>query len=192
MGSELASGLLGALVGGLFTLWGTLIEGRRQKRALEEEARSKQRSVLIGIRTEIITLIDLYKSRMSDSIDNYDGREPFSNIFPLSQNYFSFYDTNSLALASINEEALKSIVMFYGSAKGLVDTYKMNNDVVDELSKLQTIFHETTMDIHKFNWEETYRIAIDYGNSLKDIHNEVMSRVKICLENIEREILILS
>ncbi|EKZ2441578.1 hypothetical protein ACU63X_01740 [Klebsiella aerogenes] len=191
MGSELASGLLGALVGGLFTLLGTLIEGRRQKRALEEEARSKQRSVLIGIRTEIITLIDLYKSRMSDSIDNYDGSEPFSNIFPLSQNYFSFYDTNSLSLASINEEALKSIVMFYGSAKGLVDTYKMNNDVVDELSKLQTIFHETNMDIHKFNWEQTYHIAIDYGKSLKDIHNEVMSRVQVCLENIESEVIAL-
>lgn len=48
MGSELISGLVGALIGGLFTLWGTLIDGRRQDRASVNEAKDKQKSVLIG------------------------------------------------------------------------------------------------------------------------------------------------
>ncbi|HDQ5283632.1 TPA: hypothetical protein QA377_002048, partial [Raoultella ornithinolytica] len=77
MSSELASGLLGALIGGLFTLWGTLIDGRRQERASENDAKYKQKSVLIGIKAEIETLLEIYKARIYDSLEEYEGGKPF-------------------------------------------------------------------------------------------------------------------
>ncbi|APL45968.1 hypothetical protein QU507_002014 [Escherichia coli] len=184
MGSELISGLVGALIGGLFTLWGTLIDGRRQDRASVNEAKDKQKSVLIGIKAEVETLLELYKARIYDSLENYEGGKPFESIFPLTQNYFSFYESNSFALTSVNEETMKAIVICYGSARSLVDTFRMNNQVLEDLAKLQTIFHETQKDIHRFNLEQTYHIATQYGEGLKQIHGEVMSRIAICLDKI--------
>lgn len=188
MSSELASGLIGALIGGFFTLWGTLIDGRRQERASDNEAKDKQKSVLIGIKAEIETLLELYKARIYDSLEGYEGGKPFDTIFPLTQNYFSFYESNSFALTSINEKTMKSIVICYGSARSLVDTFKMNNQVLDELSKLQTIYHDTQKDIHRFNLEQSYHIATMYGEGLKEIHCEVMLRITNCLESIDENL----
>lgn len=185
MSSELASGLIGALIGGLFTLWGTLIDGRRQERALDHEAKDKQKSVLVGIKAEIETLLELYKKRIYDSLEEYEGGKPFENIFPLTQNYFSFYESNSFALTSINENTMKSIVICYGSARSLVDTFRMNNQILEDLSKLQTIYHDTQKDIHRSNFEQTFHIATKYGEGLKQIHSEVMSRITLCLESID-------
>ncbi|HEI8290721.1 TPA: hypothetical protein SLE00_000306 [Citrobacter koseri] len=184
MGSELISGLFGALIGGLFTLWGTLIDGRRQERASDNEAKEKKKSVLIGIKAEVETILELYKARICDSLERYEGGKPFDSIFPLTQNYFSFYESNSFALTSVNEETMKSIVVCYGSARSLVDTFRMNNQVLEDLSKLQTIYHETQKDIHRFNLEQTYHIATMYGEGLKQIHNEVMLRISLCLDSI--------
>ncbi|WP_337088639.1 hypothetical protein [Escherichia coli] len=84
----------------------------------------------------------------------------------------------------LNEETMKAIVICYGSARSLVDTFRMNNQVLEDLAKLQTIFHETQKDIHRFNLEQTYHIATQYGEGLKQIHGEVMSRIAICLDKI--------
>ncbi|MEG2266486.1 hypothetical protein [Citrobacter gillenii] len=189
MWSELLSGLIGAFVGGFFTLCGTIIEGRRQKGILNNELVEKQRGALVGIKTEIVILMDLYKSRMSQEIDDYDGVSPFGCVFPLSQNYFSFYESNSMILTSLEECTMKSIVSFYGSARSLVDTYKMNNEAINDLFRLQTIYYETNLEIHKFNWENSHRIATEYGSELKKIHNEVMVRVEDCLIKIDQEII---
>lgn len=48
MDTELISGLVGAVIGGLFTLWGTMIEGRRQQRESDEQAKLSKLNVLIG------------------------------------------------------------------------------------------------------------------------------------------------
>lgn len=188
MSSELASGLLGALIGGLFTLWGTLIDGRRQERASENDAKYKQKSVLIGIKAEIETLLEIYKARIYESLEEYEGGKPFENIFPLTQSYFSFYENNSFALTSINEGTMKSIVICYGSARSLVDTFKMNNQVLEDLSRFQTIYHDTQKEIHRFNLEQTYHIATMYGEGLKQIHSEVMLRITLCLESISNNL----
>lgn len=43
MNNEMISGLIGAIVGGLFTLWGTLIEGKRQERNNEADSKKKRK-----------------------------------------------------------------------------------------------------------------------------------------------------
>lgn len=64
----------------------------------------------------------------------------------------------------------------------------MNNQVLDELSKLQTIYHDTQKDIHRLNLEQSYNIATMYGEGLKEIHCEVMSRITNCLESVDNNL----
>lgn len=83
---------------------------------------------------------------------------------------------------------MKSIVICYGSARSLVDTFKMNNQVLEDLSRFQTIYHDTQKEIHRFNLEQTYHIATMYGEGLKQIHSEVMLRITLCLESISNNL----
>ncbi|HHT1297713.1 TPA: hypothetical protein ACTYCO_004359, partial [Enterobacter hormaechei] len=70
MDTELISGLVGAVIGGLFTLWGTMIEGRRQQRESDEQAKLSKLNVLIGIKAEITSLNDVYSKRMVKTIES--------------------------------------------------------------------------------------------------------------------------
>lgn len=192
MEGDLVSGLVGAVIGGLFTLWGTLIDGRRQQRSNVIDAKEKKNNVLVGIRAEITSLLEIYQTRMSGAIDTYNGSEPFMQLFPITQNNFPFYESNALALCSVSESTLNSIVRFYGSARSLVDSYKMNNTVIEDLAKVQTLFFETQLDVHKINWQNTYSMATEYGKGLKAIHIEVTSRLEVCLTEIDEEIIIIN
>lgn len=102
--ASLLSGLIGAIIDGLFTLWGTVIDGRRQERNSGNDSKEKRRNVLIGVKTEIITILEVYQSRIAKNLGEYNGRGPFNLIFPITQNNFSFYETNAFYLTSVKEE----------------------------------------------------------------------------------------
>ncbi|TCV91719.1 hypothetical protein [Biostraticola tofi] len=188
MGSEFTSGLIGAIIGGLFTLWGTVIDGRRQERNYENDSKEKRRNVLIGVKTEIITILEVYQSRIAKHLDEYDGSGPFNLIFPITQNNFSFYESNAFYLTTVKEETLRSVVAFYSSARSLVDSFKYNNQIIENIIKKNALYNETKLDAHLSDLEDTLAIATDYGNGLKFIHNEAMEKVEVCLSSINVEL----
>lgn len=188
MGSELVSGLVGAVIGGLFTLWGTIIDGSRQERNSETESKEKRRNVLVGVKTEIITLLEVYQARVARHMEEYDGNGPLNLILPITQNNFSFYESNAFYLSSVKEDTLKSIVSFYSSARSLVDSFKYNNQIIESLIKKNTIYNETKIAAHLSDLQDVIHMATEYGIGLKSIHDEAMSRLEACLVLINSEI----
>ncbi|CBA28294.1 hypothetical protein ACMSX5_001675 [Cronobacter turicensis] len=188
MDTELISGLVGAVIGGLFTLWGTMIEGRRQQRESDEQAKLSKLNVLIGIKAEITSLNDVYSKRMVKTIESYDCTVPFDHLFPITQNNFSFYESNATELASVDEKTLKAVVGFYASARSLVDSYQMNNVLIVELKRQQTVYLETQSDVHKASFHNSWATCVGYGKGLKEIHNEVMNKITDCLGILDSNI----
>ncbi|BEB63957.1 hypothetical protein ACOH27_19325 [Escherichia coli] len=86
--SDLISAFLAALLGGCFTMIGVTTQVKQQATA----AREKRITTLLGVREEIDSLIKLYQARMTEEIEKYDRNSPFDNIFPITQNYFTFYE----------------------------------------------------------------------------------------------------
>ncbi|BEN01845.1 hypothetical protein SMETH2_19760 [Serratia marcescens] len=188
MDSNLISGLLGAVIGGLFTLWGTLIEGRRQNKSQELAALEKRKHVLVGVRSEITTLLEIYRDRVYDKIEAHQDGNVFNIIFPITQNNFIFYEQNALALSCVSEATLRETVRFYGSAKSLVDSYKMNNDALRQIEEVATIAADSKNDVHRIRYEALYQMCIEVGKGLKEIHTETMKRYATCLSLIEDEL----
>lgn len=186
--TEFWSGLGGAIVGGVFTLLGTHIEGNRQERKSIEDAKEKRLNVLIGVKAEMDCLVALYKERMEHAMNNYNGKEPFALQFPVTQNYFTFYEANSLVLSSVKETTLNEIVSLYASSRSLVDSFRGNNAVLEQLVMSRKIYEETRRPEHKFQFEQEYMIAVDYGQGLQGIHEQTMDKYKTCMAAISKEI----
>lgn len=186
--SDLITAFLAALLGGWFTMKGVTFQVRQQAKQQATAAREKRITTLLGIREEIDSLIKLYLARMAEEIEKYDRNSPFDNIFPITQNYFTFYEANSASLAEVHSETLTKIVSFYTSARSLIDSYRGNNALIERLDSTQVASDITGNKEHLAHLKRYTNLATEYGRGLMVIHEEVMLRYQQCIETINDEI----
>ncbi|ELY6273287.1 hypothetical protein P2G74_05440 [Cronobacter muytjensii] len=186
--SELITAFLAALLGGLFTMTGVIFQVKQQAKQQATTARDKRITTLMGIREEIDSLIKLYLARMAEEIEKYDRNSPFDNIFPITQNYFTFYEANSSSLAEVHRDTLSKIVAFYTSARSLIDSYRGNNALIERLDSTKVASDVTGNKEHLAHLERYTYIATNYGRGLMVIHEDVMLRYKQVIDAINGEI----
>lgn len=186
--TEFWSGLGGAVAGGLFTLGGTLIEGRRQVRQNTANAKEERINVLIGIKAELECLFSIYNSRMLEHMRAYKGDSPFLLQFPITQNYFTFYEANSLALSKVDEKSLNEIVSMYATCRSLVDSFRGNNQLIEKLIQSKRLYDSTGLAHHSEQFNIDCSIATEYGAGLKEIHLQTMGKYQTCLVAINSEV----
>ncbi|MDI3150500.1 hypothetical protein [Serratia nevei] len=186
--SGLITAFLAALLGGWFTMKGVTVQVKQQAKQQARAAREKRITTLLGIREEIDSLIKLYLARMAEEIEKYDRNSPFDNIFPITQNYFTFYEANSASLAVVNRATLSKIVAFYTSARSLIDSYRGNNALIERLDSTLVASDITGNKEHLAHLKRYTILATEYGRGLMVIHEEVMLRYKQVIEAINGEI----
>ncbi|ELQ6036699.1 hypothetical protein R2226_000811 [Cronobacter sakazakii] len=186
--SELITSFLAALLGGFFTMRGVIFQVKQQAKQQAKAAREKRITTLMGIREEIDSLIKLYLARMAEEIEKYDRNSPFDNIFPITQNYFTFYEANSSSLAEVQRDTLSKIVAFYTSARSLIDSYRGNNALIERLDSTKIASDVTGNKEHLAHLERYTNIATNYGRGLMTIHEDVMLRYKQVIDAINDEI----
>ncbi|WGL90818.1 hypothetical protein [Serratia marcescens] len=186
--SGLITAFLAALLGGWFTMKGVTVQVKQQAKQQARAAREKHITTLLGIREEIDSLIKLYLARMAEEIEKYDRNSPFDNIFPITQNYFTFYEANSASLAEVHRETLSKIVAFYTNARSLIDSYRGNNALIERLDSTLVASDITGNKEHLAHLKRYTILATEYGRGLMVIHEEVMLSYKQVIEAINGEI----
>ena len=167
---------------------GVTTQVKQQAKQQATAAREKRITTLLGVREEIDSLIKLYKARIEEEIKQYDRNSPFDNIFPITQNYFTFYEANSASLPEVHRETLSKIVAFYTSARSLIDSYRGNNALIERLDSTQVASDITGNKEHLAHLKRYTILATEYGRGLMMIHEEVMLRYKQVIEAIDGEI----
>jgi hypothetical protein len=126
-------GLVGGLVAGACTLSAILIQHRVD---LEREE-AKEKVLICGfvqaVLAEIHTLWDAYYESAGKKIELLEKGRPFMDYYPISEDYFSVYSANSFLVGRIHDPRLrKAIVESYTKARWLIDSYRLNNDMVQK------------------------------------------------------------
>ncbi|MBW9466549.1 hypothetical protein [Enterobacter roggenkampii] len=187
--TEFWSGLGGAVVGGLFTLWGTVIEGKRERDNREQDNLSKKLNILKGIRTEIELITSLYNERMGAHISNYKPGQLLDVYFLITQNNFVFYENNAEFISELGEDVLKEIVRFYITAKSLIDTYNTNNTNLNEVKTLSLKVADNPHNHTHVNLLNAYMgIASQYAPMIVEIHNQTVESQRKAISAINGEI----
>ena len=172
------SSLISALIGGAIAGWFTM---RAVQRAHENDV-AKQMKAELGqlsgiyqaLHDEISTLWDVYTLRIGASLEALPANQPFAMYWPVSNHYFTVYEANSVFIGRIPDDELRQlIVMTYTKAKGLLDSFMMNNHMLEKLeASAQNGPHTNPQYAAGLN-----QSLVLYADALKEQHHDLKNLV---------------
>lgn len=191
--SSFITALIGAVVGGLFTLKGVDREAKITRAEAEKDSLELQLSVLKGIKGEISTVINLYNKRMRNHIDSIGPRKMLLIKFPVGDDNFTFYEQNAKNIAKLNDAARDSIINIYTYARSLIQSFKGNNELIVDYEKI--FFDMADNNKNKDMYETLYAtkidVMVDYAQGLKSIDAELRNAIDIGFNFIDQELAVL-
>ena len=107
-----------------------------------------------------------------------DG-EPLLYYYPVYQDYFSVYHGTSAFIGFIEDDDLRTlIVTTYIKTKGLVDSFRFNNVIVERYgNSLMTAALTTDQTFKQKAASELNQLA-EYGRTLRQTHMDVKQSVQ--------------
>jgi hypothetical protein len=138
----LVGAIIGAIVAGLFVLWG---QNRADKQQRKRESRSEEQTIT-GVLQSLHSEIEVFSGTVLGSIRA--TMDPQSNpstpppkpvkLLPISQGYFAIFDANASVLGRLRDTHLtEQIVRFYACSKYLVDQINHYQTEFDLLARLR-------------------------------------------------------
>ena len=191
--SSFITALIGAFVGGLFTLRGVEREAKITRAEAEKNALELQLSVLKGIKGEVSTLINLYDKRMKNHIDSIGPGKKLLIIFPIGDDNFTFYEQNAKIIAKLNDAARDSIINIYTYARSLIQSFKGNNQLVVDYEKIlfDMADHNKNKDMYEKLYAAKIEVMVDYAQGIKNIDAELRYAINEGFNVINQEIAVL-
>lgn len=188
--SSFITALIGALVGGLFTLFAVDREIKITRKQEEKDAIELQIFVLKGIKSEISILFKLYNKRMKGHIEEIEPGKMFLLGFPIGDDNFTFYEQNAKLIAKLNDGPRDSIIDIYTHARSLIQSFKGNNQLIVEHENilLGMANGNNNVEFYQRLYNAKQEVMIDYAQGIKAIDGEVRQSIYNGFTNIDQEI----
>lgn len=188
--SSFVTALIGAIVGGWFTLKGVDREAKITRKESEIESLELQLSVLKGIKGEVSTLLVLYNKRMQNHIENICPGGMLLLGFPIGDDNFTFYEQNARVIAELNDEPRDSIINIYTYTRSLIQSFKGNNQLIVEYEQILLVMADknNNADFYQKLYEVKKEVLIDYAQGIKAIDGEVRDFIDKGFTSIDQEI----
>ncbi|WP_312924865.1 hypothetical protein [Atlantibacter hermannii] len=188
--STFITALIGAVIGGWFTLRGVDREVKISRAEAERDSLELQLSVLKGIKGEVFTLINLYNKRMQDHVDSIEPGKMLLINFPVGDDNFVFYEQNAKFIAKLDDAARDSIINIYTYARSLIQSFKGNNQLVVEYEKIlfDMADNNKNIDMYERLLAAKNHVMVDYAQGIKNIDAELRDVIEKGFNVIDQEI----
>ncbi|MBV8938610.1 MAG: hypothetical protein JO089_02060 [Alphaproteobacteria bacterium] len=135
-----ASGLIGAAVGGVFTLYAARQSIVASVVREQKQDEKEMQNMLEAMGVEMSTLWDFHMMRVGERVEQLRDGEALEFYYPLTQDYFTIYDTNASKIGLVKDPALrKAIVVCYNKCKKVVDGFKYNNELYRDYAQAASV-----------------------------------------------------
>lgn len=186
--SGVGGAVVGALVGGFFTLRATKAAYKNQVALSNNAEKRLIKGFLQSVHDEIETVHNRYQESMGAQVEALQDNQPLAFYYPLVSDFFAVYNGNSFLLGRIDDNDLRrQIVKTYTLGKGLIDSFRLNNDLVQKYDYSFQIFQETKNDVHRANAERHYAALVNYAKTLKQAHINVKNEVNTLLRMLHKQ-----
>ena len=166
--------MIGAFIGGFFTLVGTLVAHfLENRRDIGKEKRSLE-GVLQAFHTELKTLWERYTVTVGSKLEDIQDRDPLLFYWPITQDYFTIYSSNAGRIGEVEDPELRSlIVATYTKGRGLVDSFRMNNELNSRYEHFTVMANSTRSQNDIANQNAYFEAMRIYSLTLKEQHKEL-------------------
>lgn len=135
-----ATSLLGAFVGGMFSI---AASRRAELRDRDKERRLAEREIqnlLDAIEVELEALWGFHYRRLGSLLETMPDDALIELYYPITNDYFTIYNSNAVMIGRIRDGALRAaIVVVYNKCKKVAQTFAYNNALFTEYQELR--FH---------------------------------------------------
>lgn len=174
----LLASVVGALIGGGMTGYFTLkAAAKSHANALnvqQENQKKVVRAFLQAVHDEIETLWDTYQEGIGVQLESLQDGHGLLFYYPVTQEYFTVYNGNAFLIGHVEDADLrKLIVQVYAKARGLIDSYRMNNDMLGKLEYWSNLHKETGNKVYEQNAQGQFAAMQAYAAKLKKSHKEL-------------------
>ena len=155
--------------------------------ALDQARQEKRLKALYqALYEELKEIWNSYNEEVEANWEEFEKNE--TQIFPfslsLTQDYFIAYHSNANLIGQIpNSKLLRRIVKTYTSLKVLIDYYKQNNKVLDELEKRKSTEKSVKCNHHIVDFH-----IVDFTKRLNKRHHRVKRLQKKLLKMLDKEL----
>ena len=175
--------IIGAVVGGAiagyYSFKATKEAHQNQRTLAEQNEAHIILSLLQSIHDELETVYDNYQENMGHRLESLNEGQALIFYYPLVSDFFSVYNGNTILLGRIkNNDLRKSIIKTYTLGKGLIDSFRMNNDLVQKFEYWDGIYAETKSQVHLDKTLAQHQSLIEYAKVLKKQHYILKDNVK--------------
>lgn len=186
--NALTSSGLGAVIGSALTLVATMVSHRLQQKAISDAESKHLLGLLQGIHDEIETLWEGYSDSAGVQLEALQVNQPLLMYWPITQDYFTIYNANAFSIGKVADHDLrKLIISTYSKSRGLIDTFRMNNELVQKYEYAYFLFQQTQDPIHQSNMNMHFQALANYSVQLKKRHVELKQMVSELLRNLRKE-----
>lgn len=186
-----AIGVIGSIIGGAIGGWFSLRSTDKAHRQQRERESDSRKAIVYGflqaVHDEVETLWETYSASAGNQVEALGENLPLSISYPVTHDYFTVYNSNAFLLGQISDADLrKMIVVTYTKAKGLIDSYRMNNQLLQQYEYWHYLHQETQHAIHLGNAQAHWATLTKYANAMKRQHQEVKVNVTALLRTLRK------
>lgn len=186
-GSAITGAIVGGLITGFFALRSTQKSYENQLAHSDANEAKIIKGLLQAIHDELETIYDRYQETMGSRIESLKEGEALNFYYPLVSDFFSVYNGNSFLIGRIPDNDLrKQIVKTYTLAKGMVDSFRLNNDLVNKFEYSSKVYDETQHETHKNHAVAHYNALVEYAKSLKEGHATLKYEIQSLLRSLRK------
>ena len=170
--------VVGALLGGGLTGYFALqASDKSHVHALDLQKQNQKKIVMAflqALHDEIETLWETYQSAVGFQLEALQDGYALLVYYPVTQDYFNVYSTNGFLIGHIEDADLrKLIVQVYSKSRGLIDSYRMNNDMVGKVEYWGNLHKMTNNPHYAENAQVQLAAMAVYARKMKESHAEL-------------------
>jgi hypothetical protein len=189
--SVFGSAITGAVIGGVITGYFALKSTNNAHKNLLKQASLNEEKLIQGllqaIHDEIETVFERYQETMGARLEALKDGEALLLYYPLVSDFFTVYNGNSFLIGRIPDNDLrKQIIKTYTLGKGMVDSFRMNNDMNQKFEYWHQVFQESKNEIHQQKAAAQLHALIEYAKQLKTRHQQVKEETTQLLRSLRK------
>lgn len=187
--SLISTVIIAPLIGGGLALAGVRWAQQLQKKDAVDRDTEHMHGLLQAFKAEIETLWEVYRAAAGAHIVALGNNKPMLTYWPLTLEYFTIYNTHAASIGKIEDHELrKQIIATYTKARSMIDSIRMNNDLVKKWEYDQLLFEESNKPVHASNANARLKSLIEYATGLKESHSILESMAADLLRSLQKNI----